>query len=335
MIPKNILEAYDIGEVKSVRPISIGLIHQTFKVRAQKGAFVFQRLHPILASDAIGKDFFVVTTFLNDQGFLAPKCVLSKKLKVLVKDSDGHKWRVQTFLTGKTFTTMRDTKMAKEAGAMFGQLHKTFSYLRYDFKSEKILHETEKIFFAFTKTVKKYWKSPLMNDVAAEVAFVTEEMHKVLLPKNLPLRAIHGDPKISNLLFRADGKASGVVDLDTCNRRPLLVETGDMFRSWCGLEEDNPNNAFRLEIFRAGWKGYVSANVPSARERKLVPLSVATITLELASRFLSDYFSDNYFGWDSSRYKSRRAHNLARVRGQLALYRDIWKKMEMMKKIVG
>lgn len=337
MIPNDILTAYDIGAVKSVKPISVGLIHQTYQVRAAKGTFVFQRLHPILASDAIGKDFFVVTTFLNDQGFPAPKCVVSKTMKVLVKDADGHKWRVQTFLPGKTFTTLRDAKMAREAGATFGAFHKTLAYLKYDFKSAKILHETEKIFDAFTKVAKKHWKSPLMKDVAADVAFVSQEMHKVLLPKSLPLRAIHGDPKISNLLFDDTGRASGIVDLDTCNRRPLLVETGDMFRSWCGSEEDNPKNAFRLDIFRAGWKGYEKAadGFITARERKLVPLSVATITLELASRFLADYFNDTYFGWDASRYPSRRAHNLARARGQLALYRDIQKKMAQLKKVVA
>lgn len=337
MIPAQILEAYDIGSVKSVKPISVGLIHQTYQVRAAKGTFVFQRLHPILASDAIGKDFFVVTTYLNSQGFPAPKCVVSKDLNVLTLDVDGHKWRVQTFLPGTTHTTILNASMAREAGAMFGGFHKSLAGLTYTFKSKKILHETEKIFAVFTKTAKKHWKSELMKDVAAEVAFVSQEMHKVLLPASLPLRAIHGDPKISNLLFDDTGKASGVVDLDTCNRRPLLVETGDMFRSWCGVEEDDPNNAFRLDIFKAGWKGYAKAadGFITARERKLVPKSVATITLELASRFLVDYFEDSYFGWDSSRYESRRAHNLARARGQLALYRDIWKKMDKMKAIVG
>jgi len=30
-------------------------------------------------------------------------------------------------------------------------------------------------------------------------------------------------------------------------------------------------------------------------------------------------FEDSYFGWDSDRYESRRDHNLARARSQLAL----------------
>jgi len=350
MIPDEILSAYDFGAVKSVKPISVGLIHQTYQISAKNGTFIAQRLHPVLASAAIGKDFFVVTTFLNDQGFPAPKTVVTKKLRVLAKDGEGRMWRVQTFLPGATFTAVRDAKMAREAGAMFGRFHKTLAGLKYEFKSKKVLHETDKIFATFVKVVKKNWKNPLLDDVAEDVAFLANEMHKVLLPASLPLRAIHGDPKISNLLFDDKGRATGIVDLDTCNRRPLLVETGDMFRSWCGMQEDDAKNVFRLDIFKAGWKGYLSAVSPllpqggvgggpraflTPRERKLVPKSVATITLELASRFLADYFEDNYFGWDDSRYPSRRAHNLARARGQLALYRDIQKKMDKMKAIVG
>jgi len=337
MIPQDIIDAYDFGTIKSVKPISVGLIHQTYQISAKNGTFIAQRLHPVLASAAIGKDFFVVTTFLNDKGFSAPKTVVTKKLQVLAKDKEGRMWRVQTFLPGATFTAVRDAKMAREAGAMFGRLHKTMAGLKYEFKSKKILHETEKIFATFVKVVKKNWKNPLLDDVAEDVAFLANEMHKVLLPASLPLRAIHGDPKISNLLFDEKGRASGVVDLDTCNRRPLLVETGDMFRSWCGMQEDDAKNVFRLDIFKAGWNGYAKAadGFISARERKLVPKSVATITLELASRFLADYFEDNYFGWDESRYSTRRAHNLARARGQLALYRDIQKKMKKMEAIVG
>ncbi len=336
-IPASILTAFPFGEIASVKPISIGLIHQTYQIRASNGMFILQRLHPVLASDAIGKDFLAVTRQLEEMGMSGALCVLSTKGKVLVKDAEGHKWRAQTFLKGKTYHRVESAAMAREAGAIFARFHHALSDFDYTFKSTKILHETEKIFETFTHVVKKNWKSPLMKEVAGEVAFLTSEMHKVLLPSDLPLRAIHGDPKISNLLFDAKGRAVAIVDLDTCNRRPLLVETGDAFRSWCGGKEDDPKNSFRLEIFKAGWKGYEAGakDFITARERKLVPKSVATITLELSARFLTDYFTDNYFGWDASRYSSRREHNLARTRGQLALYRDLWKKMDKMKAIVG
>ena len=44
-----------------------------------------------------------------------------------------------------------------------------------------------------------------------------------------------------------------------------------------------------------------------------------TVPAELAARFCADAYEDSYFGWDASRYPSRRAHNLARARSQLRL----------------
>ena len=150
------------------------------------------------------------------------------------------------------------------------------------------------------------------------------------------MRVIHGDPKISNILFDTKGQARAIIDLDTCNRRPLLVELGDAFRSWCGGAEDNPRNTFSLPIFRTAWAGYKkgAGNMMTKRELQYVPKAIGTITLELAARFLADYFDDNYFGWDSSRYPSRRAHNLARALGQIAEFRDYQKKLPAIKKIV-
>ena len=44
-----------------------------------------------------------------------------------------------------------------------------------------------------------------------------------------------------------------------------------------------------------------------------------TVCIELAARFAVDAFRDSYFGWDPSRFPTRRVHNLVRARGQLAL----------------
>jgi thiamine kinase-like enzyme len=168
------------------------------------------------------------------------------------------------------------------------------------------------------------------------VDFLKKELPRYFLPKNLPIRVIHGDPKVSNILFDSKGKAKAVIDLDTCNRRPLLVELGDAFRSWCGNEEDDPKNKFCLHMFQSAWGGYKKGadGLMISKERRLVPRCIGTITLELACRFLTDYFADNYFGWDSNRYQSRRDHNLARARGQIAQFLDYRKKLPKIEKIV-
>lgn len=332
-ISPSVLSAYDIGTVKKTEPIAIGLIHQTFKVVTDRGAFIIQRLHPILESEETAQDFLAVTNYLHEQKFPAPQCVLSKEGKVLVHDGE-HKWRMQTFLEGDTIEKIDTPARAREAGAMYARFHRVMDKISHQFQSPLVLHETEKVFAAFEDSVQKNKGTDLLAVVKDDVAFTARELPKSFLPLDLPMRVIHGDPKISNILFDEKGKAKALLDLDTCNRKSILVELGDAFRSWCGLEEDDPKNPFRVEIFEAGWRGYLSEakGFLTPREIELVPQAIGTMILELVARFLADYFNDSYFGWDAKRYPSRRAHNLARARGQIALYRDLQTKM---KKVAG
>ncbi len=319
-----VLAAFPIGTVSSVEPLTAGLIHATYKVEAEQGSFVLQKLHPALASDAIADDFLAVTAFLAEKGFPAPRCVSTKAGPVLLRDETGTPWRLQTFIPGgKTFHKVETPEMATEAGTLYARFHAVMSEFPQAFKTARVGHDTPAIFAAFEETVAKFENDPLMEEVLDDVALIQEELPNLFLAETLPLRVIHGDPKVSNILFDHAGKTVALVDLDTCNRRPLAVELGDAFRSWCGLEEDRADNRFRFDIFEAGWKAYrAAAPFLTPEEIATVGQGIGLITLELASRFLMDYFTDSYFGWDKTRYSSRRAHNLARVRGQLALYRD-------------
>lgn len=335
MIPKKVLKAFGFDDVSTTKQLSSGLIHQTFLLKNDREQYIIQRLHPVLASPEIANDFLAVTKYLKEEKFLAPECVLSKKGEVLVDDGKW-KWRVQTFIPGKTVSLLKDAKMATEAGKIYARFHETVAKMPYTFQSKKVLHDTETLFETFRHTIDAYRDSELMLDVIDDVVFLFEQTPKFFLPKTLPLRVIHGDPKISNILFDATGKAKALVDLDTVNRRPVLVELGDAFRSWCGGKEDDSKNTFSIPMFRASWKGYASnASFLTKIERKYVGKAIGTITLELACRFMTDYFTDNYFGWDSSRYPSRRAHNLARARGQIAEFKDYLKKRKNIEKIIA
>lgn len=335
MIPKKVLKAFGFDDVSRTKQLSSGLIHQTFLIKNDQKQYIIQRLHPVLASSEIANDFLAVTKYLHEEKFLAPECVLSKNGEVLFDDG-GWKWRVQTFVPGKTVSLLKDAKMAMEAGKIYARFHETVANMPYKFQSKKVLHDTETLFETFRHTVDEYRDSELMLEVIDDVVFLLEQTPKYFLPKTLPLRVIHGDPKISNILFDGAGKAKALVDLDTCNRRPVLVELGDAFRSWCGGREDDSKNTFSVPMFRVAWKGYsLNAMFLSKTERKYVGKAIGTITLELACRFMTDYFADDYFGWDSFRYASRRAHNLARVRGQIAEFKDYLKKRKIIEKIIA
>ncbi len=333
-IPPRVLCSYDIGRVQQVTRIASGLIHQTYKIKASKGIFILQRLHPMLATKAIAEDFRAVTSHLESRGFSAPTCVLTKRGEVL--SSDGRRrWRMQTCLPGRTYHTIKNTVMAREAGRMYAKLHRTLGGIPHTFRSASALHDTKKIYDVFLKTVRRYRSSLLMQKVKNEMALVRRELPKLFLPRSLPRRVIHGDPKISNILFSGT-RATAIVDLDTCNRHTVLVDLGDAFRSWCGKAEDDPHNHFRVDMFRAAWRGYKkeAEGFLTNTERCLVPKAIALITLELAARFLTDYFNNTYFGWDRKRYASRRAHNLARAKGQIALYQSLTSQQAAIRQIL-
>jgi aminoglycoside phosphotransferase (APT) family kinase protein len=141
---------------------------------------------------------------------------------------------------------------------------------------------------------------------------------------DVPSRHCHGDLKISNLRFEAGPTPRGLclLDLDTLGRGTLAFELGDAMRSWCNPRgEDAGDVTFDLAIFEAAMRGFrrVAGARVSPDERRAIVLGLETVSIELAARFAVDVFRDEYFGWDPGRFPSRRAHNLVRARGQLAL----------------
>jgi Ser/Thr protein kinase RdoA (MazF antagonist) len=335
-IPKEVLGAYDIGKIDSVKAVTDGLVHKTFDLKTDTGRFILQNVHPVLATKGVAADFLAVTSFLHEKGFPTPEAILSKSGEILVHH-DGNKWRMQTKLPGKTIHVLKDRAMAFEAGKIYARFHNVLNGMHYKFKAKKLLHETEKIYNKFLGEIRRPKHTSYLSDVEKEIDFIKEELPKYFLPNDLPMRVIHGDPKISNILFGGNGKAKAIIDLDTCNRRPLLVELGDAFRSWCGNAEDDPKNKFCLRMFQSSWGGYKEGigDLMTDREKEYLPQAIGTITLELACRFLTDYFTDNYFGWDESNYESRRAQNLARCRGQIKEFKSYKEKFSKIKKIVA
>jgi Ser/Thr protein kinase RdoA (MazF antagonist) len=318
-IPSAILEQYTLSKIENVDAVSIGLIHRTYKIETSDGDFILQKLHEVLASDGVGEDFAAVLEHLEHADFPAPRLVRTKDGEVLAK-ADDEVWRMQTALEGGTREQMSTADEARAAGAFLGRFHAHMQSLDHEFQSDKPLHMTRDIFRKFEELM----ADADISDIKDEVELIQAELPKLFLPNDLPKHVIHGDPKMSNFLWK-DGNAYALIDLDTCARHTPLVELGDAFRSWCGGREDDPANSFNKDFFDAGLAGYLetTGDFLSAREQALIPMAAATISLELAMRFLNDYIEDNYFGWDDSRYESRKAHNLARARGQIALFKSM------------
>ena len=176
-IPQNIFDQYNFGVIKSVERISDGLIHATYKITSEQGAFILQKLHPVLNDDGIGEDFLAVTRHLERKGILAPRAMLNTSGEILTKDGE-EVWRAQTCIHGKVFSMMDSPNRAYEAGKKLAEFHLALSDLDHDFQSPIKLHETRNIATAFQETVKKFAQDELMNEAKEQVAFLIAELPK-------------------------------------------------------------------------------------------------------------------------------------------------------------
>jgi Ser/Thr protein kinase RdoA (MazF antagonist) len=134
---------------------------------------------------------------------------------------------------------------------------------------------------------------------------------------------VHGDPKISNVMFATHAeRALCLIDLDTLARMPVALEVGDALRSWCNpATEDAADARFVRPLFAAAVEGYAAAarGLLAREEWSAIPDGTLAITVELAARFCADALRESYFRWDERRYPSASAHNQARARAQLGI----------------
>jgi Ser/Thr protein kinase RdoA (MazF antagonist) len=234
---------------------------------------------------------------------------------------NGGRWRVYPWLPGHVVDSLPDPAMACEAGRLVGLLHKylaAFDYIPQG--SIPHFHDTDFVLVELQNV------HPQLPDEVRSIADDILAMLPSLSVANEPQQLIHGDLKISNLIFDDLGHVVGIIDFDTILRHSRAIDLGDAFRSWCNrTAEDDSDAAFDTAFFEAAASGYAEGfGMPSGPQEHARHLrATKQITLELAARFLIDVVQDAYFGFDAARYPHRRAHNVARARGQYHLAQSI------------
>ena len=252
-------------------------------------------------------------------------------------------WRMSNYVPSVTFNTCEDIDVIKNTGEAFGDFQNMLS----DFAADQ-LHYTIPDFHNTRKRYEKL-KADIEADPCGRVAEVREELNWLLsvedlactltdmqLKGELPLRVAHNDTKINNVLFDEETLAPLVViDLDTVMPGLVGHDFGDAIRFAANfVAEDCPESdqaGLNLNIFWAFAEGFLQKTAKDLTENEINTLALSCFVLacELSTRFLDDYIlGDKYFKIKSPR------HNLERTRCQIALAKDMLKKMDAMNAIV-
>jgi len=296
-----------------------GLINETYTVRAAGTPIaVLQRLHRVFGP-AVNLDLDAVTTHVAAKGLVTPRLLRTRDGRAW-HEADGV-WRALTWVDGETVHTVPSPAWARAGGELVGRFHRALADFTYDYQFTRAgVHDTAAHLARLRDRVDA-GGDPEAVALGREILDAAAALPAI---PATPRRNIHGDLKISNLLFVRDPApvAVSLVDLDTLGLGTMAFELGDMMRSWCNPHgEDAGAVAFELAIFREAIRGFRDAadDQLSADERASIVPALETVCIELAARFAVDVFDDAYWGWDPARFPSRRAHNIVRARGQLAL----------------
>jgi len=317
-----VLDAFSLASAPLERATS-GLINPTWFVRARDGSeLVLQRLNAIFPAE-VNLDIEAVTRHLFAKGIATPTLVASRYGK-LWHEHDGAIWRVLTRIDGITRDALESPVQAREAGRVLAAFHHALRDLEHDFRSRRLgVHDTARHLGALRDALEEHRGHrdfAAVRPLAEQVLAFAAELPA--LP-TMPDRIVHGDPKISNVMFAATAdRALCLIDLDTLARMPVALELGDALRSWCNpATEDAPDARFVRPFYAAAIEGYASAarSLLGPQEWGAIADGTLMITVELAARFCADALRERYFRWDESRYASSSAHNQARTRAQLKI----------------
>ena len=247
------------------------------------------------------------------------------------------------FVKSVTYNSVKDSAIVRNAGKAFGEFQMDLSDFDITRLYETIpdFHNTRKRYETFIASVEAD-KAGRAGEVREDIDYLlsVQDLACKLTDLNregkLPLRVTHNDTKINNVLFHPEyNSAMIVIDLDTVMPGLIGHDFGDAIRFAANFVEEDckePEKAgVDLEVFRAFAEGFLSQTARTLTETEVdtLALSCFVLTAELATRFLADYLDgDLYF---NTKYPG---HNLVRARCQIALAKDMLRKMPEMEKIV-
>ncbi len=327
-----ILEQYGLsGSDFKILEFGSGLINHTWKICGTKNyilqhinQYVFKKPEDIAFNLELIGDYFQINT--PKYLFVRPLPTLSGDS--LVRGNDGEYYRLLPFVENSvTINEIDNPLFAYEAARQFGQ----FTFLLNNFDSTKLhytlpqFHDLSLRFNQFQEA-RKTAEKDRMDEAEKEIKYISDNVdildtyQKIITQHELPLRVIHHDTKISNVLFNQSMKGLCVIDLDTVMPGYFISDIGDMMRTYLSSANEEEKDFSKIQInedcFYAIYEGYLSAmsSVMTPKEKQYFTYSGKYMIYMQALRFLTDFLNgDSYY------HTTYPKQNLIRAQNQIVL----------------
>ncbi|MEM7797021.1 MAG: aminoglycoside phosphotransferase family protein [Cyanobacteria bacterium P01_C01_bin.118] len=338
--------------IKEITPLGNGNINDTYLVNTDP-TFVLQRINtdvfpqPRLVMDNLCQ--FVNHTHQRlrqtplDRRWEIPTVLRTHNNQHHWEDHQGNIWRGLSFVRGTiTFDTIQNSHHGTEIGYGLGCFHNLLS----DLPTEQ-LADTLPGFHITPNYLRQYDSVLSRTDALSEeeqycchlIATHRDQLsilEDARAAGHLPLRPIHGDPKINNILIDTDtGQATSLIDLDTVKPGLVHYDIGDCLRSSCNpLGEETQqwqSVTFDVDLCASVLRGYLTnaSGFLKPVEYTYIYDAIWLITFELGLRFFSDHLVGNIY------FKIKRPnHNLDRALVQFHLANSIQTQQKLIKTVI-
>lgn len=354
-------------QISNIQAFGSGNINDTFLVSLEDAAsepFILQRIntHVFREPKAIMQNMRIYADHVRDRihnspldrRWDVPQILSTQQGQDYWQTEDGGFWRSLSFISGsQSFDAIANTAQAREVGYALGTLHHLTSDLAPERLADTLegFHITPRYFRQYEEVVAKsnvaksnVAKSNILRSPEVDycLQFICDRKDLAYILENakaagkLPLRTMHGDPKVNNILFdKMTQLAVSVIDLDTVKSGLVHYDIGDCLRSGCnpaGEEVEQWEDVkFETELCQAILRGYLSTAKSFLTEHDYAYIydAIRVITFELGLRFFMDYLAGNiYF------HVKYPEHNLLRSLVQFRLVESIESQESVIHKII-
>jgi hypothetical protein len=323
------LNALDPLHDYSVDPIKSGLINQSYRIASvvTGNYLLLQRINsqvfrdPILLQD----NYELIWKYAGTR-IPAPKYFPGGQ-KVF-RDSSNNYWRVFEFIEGESFEVAKTISQAGSVAASFAKF--TAGLVRMDPGKLKPaiphFHDLSERFKQFTHALirgdlKRIQQSSELIRELQKRSRLVSFYEVVVESEDFPLRVMHHDAKISNVIFsRKTGEVICPVDLDTAMPGHFFSDLGDMIRSMSCCQDENSTDFDALCIRKDFYTAIVSSYMNimekhfSASEKKYLHHAGLLMIYMQTLRFITDHLMGDAY------YKtSHGGQNYERAKNQLTL----------------
>jgi hypothetical protein len=344
-------------QITDIKPFGSGNINDTFLVSLQESAdqsFILQRINTNVFHEPklVMQNMRVYTNHVRDRlqdqplerRWDIPNILPTQQGQDYWQTESGEFWRSLSFIANsQSFDVMENMEQAREVGYALG----TFHHLTSDLAPERLadtlegFHITPRYFHQHEEVLVSS-NSKRSPEVDYCLKFVSDRkglahiLEDAKAAEKLPLRTMHGDPKVNNILFDRQTKLSvSMIDLDTVKSGLVHYDIGDCLRSGCNPAGEETNQwedvQFDTELCQGILQGYLSTARSFLTEYDYAYIydAVRVITFELGLRFFTDYLAGNvYF------HVKYPEHNLLRSLVQFRLVSSIESQQSVINKII-